>query len=31
MAVLRAISRFWSTLIIAAIVVQIGAAGYGAF
>ena len=31
MKVLRAIYRYWSTLIILAVVVQIGAAGYGAF
>ena len=31
MAVLRVFYRFWSTLIIVAIVVQIGAAGYGDF
>ena len=31
MRVLRAIYKYWSTLIIIAVVVQIGAAGYGAF
>ena len=31
MRILRAIYKYWSTLIIIAVVVQIGAAGYGAF
>src|SRR5207244_2137883 len=31
MKVLRAIYKYWSTLIIVAVIVQIGAAGYGAF
>lgn len=31
MRVLRAIYKYWSTLIIVAVIVQIGAAGYGAF
>ena len=31
MKVLRAIFKYWSALIFVAVIVQIGAAGYGAF